>query len=233
MASYYGAMIELLAFSALTIAAYALSLWARRRWPGPLTTPVIFSTTLIVLALTAFGVDFQRYAPTRDLFGVLLGPATMALALPLYRNRRLILAHARPLLLGIVAGTLVTMLCALVLARVFALGAALAGALAIKSVTVAIAIGIAPVIGADPALVAAFVIATGICGTVLGPVVLDRLGVRSPLARGLALGTISHGQGTAQAALENETSGAVAGVAMGISAILTALLAPWLTSLYR
>ena len=82
-------------------------------------------------------------------------------------------------------------------------------------------------VGADPALVAAFVIATGLTGTVLGPPLLDRLGVSDPLARGIALGTVSHGQGTAQAALEGEATGAAAGLAMGIAAILTALLAPW------
>ncbi len=226
-----GGLAEILAFSALTVAAYAASLRARRRWPGPLTTPVFFSTALIVAVFALTGVDFQRYGPTRDLFSLFLGPATVALALPLYRQRRLIRAQALPVLLGIAGGTLVTMLSALVLARAFQLGHAVAAALAIKSATVAIAIGIAPVVGADPALVAAFVIATGICGTVLGPVLLDRMGVASPLARGVALGTISHGQGTAQAALESEATGAAASLAMGLSAILTALLAPWLTSL--
>jgi len=232
MAPAFGGLVELLVFTAVTIAAYAASLGARGRWPGPLTTPVFFSTALIVAALALFGVDFQRYTPTRDLLGLLLGPATVALALPLYRNRGLVRAHASPLLLGIACGTLVTMLSAILLARAFELGRAVAAALAVKSATVAIAIGIAPVIGADPALVAAFVIATGITGTVLGPVVLDRIGVASPLARGVALGTISHGQGTAQAALESEATGAVASLAMGISAILTALLAPWLMGFF-
>jgi putative effector of murein hydrolase len=224
-----GGIADLLAFSAITVAAYALSLWARRRWPGPLTTPVFFSTALIVAAFALLGVDFQRYVPTRDLLGLFLGPATVALALPLYRQRALVRSHALPLALGIASGTLVTMIGALLLARAFALERAVGAALAIKSATVAIAIGIAPLVGADPALVAAFVIATGLCGTVLGPVLLDRIGVTSPLARGVALGTISHGQGTAQAALEGEATGAVASLAMGIAAILTALLAPWLT----
>lgn len=225
MASF--SLVDIVAFSALTIAAYAASLRARRRWPNPLTTPVFFSTALIVATLALFDVDFDRYTPTRNLLGVLLGPATVALALPLYRHRRLIREHAVALVLGIAGGTLATMGSAIALARAFDLGRDVAAALAIKSATVAIAIGIAPVVGADPALVAAFVIATGICGTVLGPVVLDRIGVTSPLARGLALGTIAHGQGTAQAAVESEAAGAVASLAMGLAAIVTALLAPW------
>lgn len=221
-------LLEIVQFSAITVGAYVLSLEARRRRPGPFTTPVFFSTALIVLLFVILGLDFRDYRATSEVLTALLGPATVALALPLYRNRRILREHAAAVLLGIGAGTLATMAAAIVLARLCALGTAVTAALSIKSATVPIAIAIAPVIGADPALTAAFVIATGIAGTVLGPLVLDRVGVKNPLARGLALGTISHGQGTAQAALESELAGAVASVAMGLAAIFTSLLAPWL-----
>jgi putative effector of murein hydrolase len=98
--------------------------------------------------------------------------------------------------------------------------------ISIKSVTAPVAVELARMIQADPALTTAFVIVTGMIGVMLGPWLLDRVGVRSPLARGLALGTISHGQGTAQAALENELSGAIASVALGVAAVFGSLLAP-------
>lgn len=96
----------------------------------------------------------------------------------------------------------------------------------VKSVTVPVAVEVSSIIGGDPALTAAFVVATGILGTALGPWLMNVTKISHPLSRGLALGTISHGQGTAQAAVEGELQGAIAGVAMGLAAIVTSLIAP-------
>jgi putative effector of murein hydrolase len=98
--------------------------------------------------------------------------------------------------------------------------------MSIKSVTAPIAVELASLVRADPALTAAFVIATGMTSAMLGPWLMDVLRIRAPLARGLALGTIAHGQGTAQAIIEGELQGAVAGVAMGLAAVFTSVVAP-------
>jgi putative effector of murein hydrolase len=96
----------------------------------------------------------------------------------------------------------------------------------VKSVTAPIAVELAPLIGGDPALTVVLVVATGILGAMLGPWLLDRAGVRDPVARGLAFGTVAIGIGTAQAAMEGEIQGAVAGVAMGVAAVAMAMVAP-------
>jgi putative effector of murein hydrolase len=98
--------------------------------------------------------------------------------------------------------------------------------IAIKSVTAPIAVELAPIVHGDPTLAAGFVIATGMIGVMLGPWLMNLIGIRAPLARGLALGTISHGQGTAQALHEGELQGAVAGIAMGLAAVLTSFAGP-------
>jgi putative effector of murein hydrolase len=118
------------------------------------------------------------------------------------------------------------MVIAVALAKLFKLSHLIVVSLSVKSVTAPVAVELSRVLGGDPTLTASFVIVTAMAGAMMGPVLMDRIGVSSPIARGLALGTISAGQGTAQAAQESELSGAVAGMAMGIAAVFMSLVAP-------
>lgn len=211
---------------AVTTGMYAISRRLSQRWPSPFTSPVFFTTgaTIVVFLLTR--VEFADYAQAKQILTFLLGPATVALAMPLYRNRRLLVANLLPAVAGLAAGAFGTMLTAVVLAKAFGLSRTIVASISIKSVTAPVAVEIARMIGADPTLTAAFVIMTGMLGVMLGPWLLDRAGIRLPLARGLALGTISHGQGTAQAALESELAGAIASIALGVAAVFVSILAP-------
>jgi putative effector of murein hydrolase len=211
---------------AVTTGMYALSRRLSRRWPSPFTSPVFFTTLATVLVLVASRVRLADYAEAKEILTFLLGPATVALALPLYRNRRLLTANLVPALAGLIAGAIGTLVTAVALAKGLGFSRSIVASISIKSVTAPVAVELAQLIEADPALTVAFVIVTGMIGVMLGPWLLDRAGIRSPLARGLALGTISHGQGTAQAALENELSGAIASVALGIAAVFTSLAVP-------
>lgn len=216
---------------ALSIGSYQLSIAARRRWVHPLTTPVLFTTVLIVAVLLISHVSLAQYGPAKDILTLLLGPATVALALPLYRNRAAFAKAFVPAMSGLVIGTLVTMTVAVLSARFFGLDRVLQSSLAVKSVTVAFASDIARIIHGNPSLAAGFVVCTGMLGASLGPWLLDRARITSPIARGISLGTIAHGQGTAQAATESDISGAVAGVAMALGGVLTSLGAPLLVPL--
>jgi putative effector of murein hydrolase len=211
---------------AVTVGAYALSRAVARRYPSPLTTPVFFSTALILLVLVPSGVHVADYEPAKRILVFLLGPATVSLAVPLYKHRQTLLRHALPALLGLGLGSLVTLGAAVVLARLLGLPEVIRVSISIKSVTAPIAVELAPIIQGSPTLTAAFVIATGMIGTMLGPWLMTLTGIHDPLSRGLALGTISHGQGTAQAVTEGELPGAAASIATGLAAILTACVAP-------
>jgi predicted murein hydrolase (TIGR00659 family) len=217
---------------AVTIGAYALSLLARRRYPSPLTTPVLFSTVIIISVLLVTGISFSDYQPAKTIMTFLLGPATVALAIPLYKNRQTFFRNLVPAGIGLLAGSLGTMITAGLIARLFGFGPELVSSIAIKSTTVPIAVEIARIVHGSPTLTAIFVVITGMIGASLGPWWMDRLGITHPVSRGLALGAISHGQGTAQAATESELSGAVAGVAMGLGAVCTSLAAPWIVPLF-
>jgi predicted murein hydrolase (TIGR00659 family) len=216
---------------ALTAGAYSLSLLARQRYPSPLTTPVLFSTVIVIAVLLATGVSFADYRPAKNIMTFLLGPATVALAIPLYKNRQTFFKNLAPAGAGLLAGSLGTMIAAGLLARIFSFTPELISSIAIKSATVPIAVEVAKIIHGSPTLTAALVVITGMIGASFGPWLMDRLAITNPISRGLALGTISHGQGTAQAATENELSGAIAGVAMGLGALCTSLAAPWIVPL--
>lgn len=214
-----------------TGAAYAGSIVLRRYYASPFTTPVLFSTVVVIAVLLATGVSFRDYAPANHLITSLLGPATVALALPIYKNRQIFFRNLLPAGCGLIVGSLGTMIVAGLLARELSFTPTLVSSLAIKSATTPIAVEIAKVVHGAPSLTALFVVATGVAGAALGPWLLDRCGIHDPVARGLALGTISHGIGTAQAATESELAGAVAGVAMGLGAVCTALAAPLIVPL--
>jgi predicted murein hydrolase (TIGR00659 family) len=217
----------------LTVTTYILSRALAKRYASPFTTPVFFSTTLVMLMLWVLGLRFEDYEPAKNLLVWVLGPATVGLAVPLYKNRRTLARHAVPALVGLGVGSLSTLLAAGILAKVFALSDTLRASLSIKSVTAPIALELATIINGNPTLTAVCVIATGMLGAMFGPWLMTRSGISDPLARGLALGTIAHGQGTAQAVLEGELQGAAAGIAMGLAAVFTSCIAPLLVPFLR
>jgi predicted murein hydrolase (TIGR00659 family) len=210
----------------ITVSAYLTSGIVGKKYPSPFTTPVFFSTTVIITILLLADISYKQYEPAKEIMTFLLGPATVALAVPLYKNRKILLKNLVSASFGLVIGTVSTIVSAIFILQLFGVGQVLLASISVKSITVPIAVEVTMGIQGDPALAAAFVVMTGVSGSMLGPWIMDRCKINSPLARGLALGTISHGQGTAQAATEGELQGAIAGVAMGIAAIVTSFIIP-------
>ncbi len=198
---------------------------------APLANPVAISIALVAAALWLTGMSYQRYFAGAQFVHFLLGPATVALALPLVRQlprlRRAFLPLAAALLLGCVTAIVSSVAIALLLGATPELAATLGP----KSATSPIAMAVSEGLGGIPALTAAMVIGTGIFGAICGPWLLDRLRVASPAARGFALGLTSHGIGTARAFQSGAATGAFAGLAMGLNGALTAVIAPWLAPL--
>jgi putative effector of murein hydrolase len=210
-----------------TIAAYAI---ARRLYvrsgQRPVFQPVFVATLLLIPMLLVLGRTADDYLPAKTLLTWPLGPATAALAVPVYLHRRQLKLALLPLVAGVVAGSLATIFTMLGVAAAFGLSTPVVVSLAAKSVTTAIAVELSRMQGGDPSLTAAVVVLTGTIGAMLGPSCLSLARVRLPIARGIALGTISHAQGTAIALQEHDTSGAVAAVALVSAAVVTALVLP-------
>lgn len=212
----------------LTLLAYqlALELYQRSRWL--LAQPVLVATLLLVGALWACGIGYPRYRQESSLLWLLLGPATVALAVPLQQNLPRIRQLFWPVSIALLVGGTITVALTLGLAALFGADREMLMSLAPKSVTSPIAIALAEQMGGIPALTAVFVMITGVLGAVLGPLLLDRAGVTSPAARGLSLGLSAHAIGTAQALQEHPEAGGFAALAMSLAGAFSALALPLL-----
>jgi predicted murein hydrolase (TIGR00659 family) len=211
----------------LTLVAFqAASLLFEKTGRNPLLNPVLGAVLIVVAVLMLTGTDYGTYFEGAQFVHFLLGPATVALAVPLYRQWYRVRRSALAIVVSLVAGSLTAILSAVAVAWLAGSSEAVLASVAPKSVTAPVAMGIAEKLGGLPSLTAVLVIVTGILGAMLGPKVLDVTGVVDWRARGLAIGTASHGIGTARALQVNETAGAFSGLAMGLNALATALLLP-------
>jgi len=212
----------------LTVLAYLLGdAVFRRSGKRALLNPVLLSILLLVTILAVTDTDYPTYFAGAQFVHFMLGPATVALAVPLYRNLRLIRELWFPILLSIVTGTVVSATSAVLIARWLGASEQTLISLAPKSVTAPVAMGIAEKVGGLPSLSAALVVLTGVLGAVIGPAVLALVRVRDDRARGLALGVSSHGIGTARAFQISDLAGAFSALAMGLMALVSAFALPF------
>lgn len=216
----------------ITLVAYQIGLALfERLGRTPLLNPVLTAVLLIVGLLTVTGVEYRTYFEGAQFVHFLLGPATVALAVPLYNQFAQVRRSLPALSAALLCGSLTAAGSAVLLG--WALGASpqTVVSLAPKSVTTPIAMGIAERLGGLPSLTAVLVILTGIVGAVLGPWLLRLARVTDDRAAGVAMGVASHGIGTARAIQSGEVAGAFAGLAMGLNGLLTAALLPLLWAL--
>lgn len=219
-------------FLALTLVAYLIGDWlSRKTGRHPIANPVAIAVLLTGALLLATGTSHARYFEGARFVHVLLGPATVALALPVIRNRALILKHWKAISVALVCGATIGAASAIGFAIALGLSPQTIASLAPKSVTAAIAMGISEQVGGAPPLTAVIVIATGILGAVMVTPLMNLLGIRDFAARGFAVGISAHGIGTARALQVNETAGAYAALGMALNGLVTALLAPLLLKL--
>ncbi|WP_306031099.1 LrgB family protein [Stappia sp. MMSF_3263] len=204
----------------------------RRSGYHPLVNPVLIAVAIIAGLLVGGGIDYSVYFDGAQFVHFLLGPATVALAIPLYRQIERVRRSAMAIAVSLVAGSAFAAVSAVGIAGFLGASDATLASLAPKSATAPVAMGIATSLGGLPSLTAVLVILTGILGAALGPLVLDLVRVRDWRARGFAIGVAAHGIGTSRALLVNETAGAFSGLAMGLNAIATALLVPFLWRLF-
>jgi putative effector of murein hydrolase len=212
---------------ALTLGAYAAAMFAWTRCGKPAAlNPTLVAIAIVALALLASGADRAAYRAGAQPVHLLLGPAVVALAVPLHRHAALLRARAAALLAALAIGSTATMLTTVALAAWLGAGSATLLSLAPKSATAGVSMALSAQWGGIAALTAVVTILAGITGAVAGPALLDTLGIRDPVARGFGIGLASHGIGTARAFQESEMAGTAAGLAMGLNALLTTLLVP-------
>ncbi len=224
---------EPLLWLALTLAAYSAGdALFRASGRKPYVNPVLIAVAILAVLLWTTGTAYADYFEGAQFVHFMLGPATVSLAVPLYANLARVRAVAVPMLAALAAGAVTAIGSALGIAWALGVRGEALLSLAPKSATAPVALGISEQIGGSPTLTAVLVILTGITGVVVATPLLNALKIRDWRARGFATGVAAHGIGTARAFQVNETAGAFAGVGMGLNAMLTALLAPWVIRLF-
>ncbi|MFN3202385.1 MAG: LrgB family protein [Bradymonadia bacterium] len=215
----------------LTTVTWWMALALHRRTGWVVFNPVLVAVALIIGVLHIAGISFDGYMQGGRLISFWLGPAVVALALPLSEQMDRLRGQLGALALSALAGAVVGIVSAVLVAKSLDASTLVTASLAPKSATTPIAMGVSEALGGAPALTAGLVVLTGILGAVLGPTWLTILRVVDPAARGLALGAGAHGVGTARALEEGPLQGAVSGLSMGLTGLLTALLTPPLMAL--
>lgn len=197
----------------------------------PFLNPVVTSVAMLISFLLLMNISYETYFEGGQFIHFLLGPATVALAIPLYQQVSKLKRLWLPMMVALTAGVIINTLSVVFIARLLGASVQTQLSLAPKSVTAAVAMGISEQIGGLPTLTAAVVVLTGILGAILGPKLFQLMRCQDHTIQGVAMGVSAHGIGTARAFQASAEMGAFSGLAMALSALVSAVLVPWLLSI--
>ena len=210
----------------LSIGIYALAVFINKKWDVSITTPLLLTTAGVIGFLVAFDIPYGAYQESAKFLNYFLVPATVCFAVPMYKQIKALGKYKWAILVSLVFGCAISVATVALLCWAFGLGPIIMRSLASVSVTTAIAIGITEELGGIAAITVFAVIVTGILGNAVGKQVCKLLGLKSPIARGLAIGNSSHAMGTAKALQMGPKEGAASSLSIVISGLATAVLAP-------
>ncbi|RXA16927.1 LrgB family protein [Methanosarcina sp. MSH10X1] len=217
----------------LSLVAFRIGTHLYKKTRLSILNPLLVASVLVMAFLLYFGIDFEIYNLGGDYISFFLGPATVVLAVPLYRKIQLLKNDALPILAGITAGCIAGVSSIFTLSTLLGLDEIITRSLAPKSVTTPVGIEISKQIGGLPAITVAAIVFTGIAGAVLGPYICRCFRIKDEVAVGIAIGTASHALGTTRAIELGETEGAMSGLAIGIAGLVTVFLVPLLLYVFR
>lgn len=209
---------------AVSIGCYALGVKAQQKTGSALCNPLLLSSVMVGALLVATGTSYQTYENAGQLISFFLTPATVALAVPIYRKLDVLKKNLAPILAGALVGSLTSIGSVLLFSRLFGLSGVTTRSLVPKSVTTPIAVALSDMMDGLAPVTAIAVVFTGIVGAILLPTFLKCIGVRNQVQMGLSIGTTAHAVGTSRAIELGETEGAMSGLAIGVAGLLTALL---------
>lgn len=217
----------------LTIGSYLLGARLQKKWPIIIFNPLVFSIGSIIALLVLGDIPYENYESGGKLISIFITPATVALAIQLEKNFTYFKKYYRAILVGIISGVLIHSLMIFAFSFLFKLNAELVASLFPKSVTTAIAMSVSDSLGGVIPLTVAFVVFTGILGSVVGPSFLKLFNINDPVAQGVALGASAHAVGTSTAIDLGEVQGAMAGVSIIVTGIVVVILTPFAQGLIQ
>lgn len=210
----------------LTIFVYQLAVAIQKKWPLPILSPLLVSMIMIMLFLSVTGIPYETYQQGAKYIGDFLTPLTVCLAVPLYRQMKVLKENIAAILISITCGCLAHIATIVLLAKALGIEAVLRNSLLGKSVTTAIALGVTNELGGIQGVTIIGVTVAGILGGAIGPTILRLVRVKDPIAFGLGMGSASHAIGTSKALEIGEVQGAMSSLAIVVTGILTVIVVP-------
>lgn len=220
---YFGLVLSLL--------TYWVAVQIRKRLPYPVFNPLLISAIMTIIVLYLFNIDFETYNQGAQMLTYLLTPATVCLAIPLYKQTQVLIKHFWAIIISLFCGCLAGLISIIILCLLLKSSETLLCSLIPKSITTAIAIGVSELIGGNSTITVGVVILTGILGAVIAKNIFKIFHIDHPVARGLALGNSAHAIGTAKAIEFGEIEAAMSSLSIVIAGILTVFLAPIIINL--
>ncbi|MEW4371976.1 CidB/LrgB family autolysis modulator [Paenibacillus kandeliae] len=212
-----------------TLIVYAGAKKLYRRFPRVYLSPLLTTPLVLVIVLLSMRIPYTHYNEGGHLLSLLLQPATIAFAIPLYKNLHTLKKHAGEIVASVLFGSIVALGSSALLARMMHLDHDLMGSIIPRSITTPIAMNVSQAIGGVPTITAVFVIMTGLIGSMMGPYIVKWLRIESEIARGILFGTAAHGTGTSKAFELSSLTGTISSISMILSALFTLAATPLLT----
>ena len=212
----------------ISLIAYEIGIYIKKRGKLSIFNPLLIAIVIIILFLTKFHITYTDYNNGGQIISFFLFPATVALALPMYKKFALFKVNAIPILVGIFSGAISGFICIVFLSKLFRLTNVLTESLIPKSITTPIGVALSKQLGGFTAITVVAIIMTGIIGSIVGPFLYKVLRIKDKVALGIAMGASAHALGTARSMEIGEIEGAMSGITMAISGIVAVLLYPFL-----
>lgn len=215
----------------ISVGSYLFGIWLKNKTKLAVMNPLLISVLCVILFLIVFKIDYQEYNEGAGYISYFLTPATVCLAIPLYKQLKLLKQHLLAVFGGILSGVAASAASIFLLSRLFGLGHVHYVTLLPKSITTAIGMGVSEEAGGIVTLTVVSIVITGILGNMIADVVFRLMKITHPIARGLALGTSAHAIGTARALEMGEVEGAMSSLSIAVAGLLTVLAVPMVSGL--
>ncbi len=216
----------------LTALGYYLGIKVYKKTNSQVLSPLVSGSLIVLAIMSVFKIDMESYNEGAKMISFLIGPATVVLAVPLYKNIELVKKRWQSILVGITVGLMAGFVTIYVLSRAFGINYEVMASMMPKSVTTAISIAISEKVGGVMGLTVTFTILTAIVGSLVSGFIIEKLKIEDPIARGIGIGTSAHAMGTAKAMELGEKEGAFASVAITLAGVLSVFLVPLVLKIF-
>jgi len=216
----------------LTVLVFEIGIYIAKKTKNPFLNPLVTSLLMIVTFLLITKIPYDNYKIGGDMISYFLGPVTVVLAVPLYKQFELLKKNALPIVVGIVAGVITSFATIIIICKLMGTNYEIIASIIPKSITTPMGISLSQSIGGIQAITIIGIVISGNLGAMISEPLLKLMKIKSPIAKGIAIGTASHAAGTTKAIEMGEIEGAMSSLAIGVCGVITVLVVPTLLKLF-